>query len=166
MELFRDIPGFEKLYQISNFGRIKSFKNDKFIYLKPRIVTDNYLAVRLYKNLKGINFKIHRLVAEVFIPKLEDKNQINHKDGDKSNNHVDNLERVTSSENIQHAYNTGLMDVKGSKNPFSKLTEKDLPIIRELITQGRSLSSIGKLYNVSRFTIHDIKSGRTWSHLK
>ena len=112
-EVWKDIPEYEGLYQVSNLGRVKSLKREKF--LKPNVDAYGYLCVDLYKN-KNHNFKrIHRHVAEAFIPNLENKPQINHIDGNKQNNNVNNLEWVTPCENIKHKF-----DVLGYKQSNCK----------------------------------------------
>ena len=111
MEKWKNIKGYEGLYKISNKGRIKSLKrkyrlND--IILKQHHVKDLYCYVTLSK--KNINYQvtIHRMLAETFIPNPFNKTQINHINGIKYDNRLDNLEWVTASENTQHAINNGL----------------------------------------------------------
>lgn len=104
-EIWKDIQGFENLYKVSTDGRIKA-RTGKII--KPYNNGFGYLTVHLYKDGESHSRKIHRLVAEAFISNPERKPQVNHIDGDKSNNHVDNLEWATQSENMQHAYSNGL----------------------------------------------------------
>ena len=90
VEVFKDIPGYENKYFVSNFGNIKNSK-DKI--LKPRKDKDGYLLINLFKDKKATTFKIHRLVAIVFIKNNDiRKNEVNHKDEIKSNNNLDNLE--------------------------------------------------------------------------
>lgn len=91
-EIWKDILGYEGLYQVSNFGRVKSLKFGKERILKLTKDKDGYLIVNLYKNNKSKTFKVHRLVAEAFIPNPDNLPQVNHKDEDKSNNIVSNLE--------------------------------------------------------------------------
>lgn len=121
-EIWKDIPGYENKYQISNLGRVKSFENNKGKYRelirKPRINKQGYYYLGLWKHSKAKTFKIHRLVAQIFIPNPENKICVNHKDGNKLNNNVNNLEWVTYSENTIHAINTGLIDINGNSSLF------------------------------------------------
>lgn len=124
-EVWKDIEGYEGLYQISNLGLVKSvsrkiktklgFKTTKDILLKFGKCSFNYIQVSLCKNGVQKTFKVHRLVAIHFIPNEFDKKEVNHIDGDKSNNTIDNLEWATRSENQFHAYKIGLRDPKSYK---------------------------------------------------
>jgi hypothetical protein len=117
-EIWKDIAGYEGFYQVSTMGQVKSL--DRIIdhptggatNRKGRILKQhktgskrNYHAVEL----KSVGCRVHRLVAEAFIPNPQNKPEVNHIDGDPSNNRVDNLEWVTSSENQKHALKTGLL---------------------------------------------------------
>jgi hypothetical protein len=100
-------------YQISDHGQVKSHKRGKERILKPSLTGSGYPAVLIYlPNKKTKCQKIHKLVALAFIPNPENKPQVNHKDGNKSNNHIDNLEWATAKENLQHGWNTGLFESK------------------------------------------------------
>lgn len=103
---FKIIKEFPE-YMVSPIGEIMSTKNGKKKILANRMCGD-YISVCLYKNKKRHNKYVHRLVAETFLLKSEDKTQINHKDGDKLNNNIENLEWCNGSENIKHAYSAGL----------------------------------------------------------
>lgn len=111
MEIWKDIPGFEGLYQLSSFGRVKSFPREttRGGIMAVGIGTTGYYYVKLTKNGKRKHLRIHRSLAELFIPNPENKPCINHKDGNKLNNSFDNLEWCTSSENNFHGYRTGLI---------------------------------------------------------
>lgn len=110
-EVWKDIKGYEKIYQVSNFGKVKrlTFINGNVKLQKERMSTPTnnghgYLIVGLSKNGKRKNFYVHRLVAETFLDNLNNLPQVNHKDGNKKNNRVDNLEWCTASENQIHSY--------------------------------------------------------------
>ena len=107
LEIWKDIQEYEGLYQISNYGRVKSLRDNKGNYrekiIKSRPSKNGYIIINLSKNGKAKTFKIHRLVSIHFIPNPENKPQVNHKDGNKLNNSVSNLEWVTASENSLHA---------------------------------------------------------------
>ena len=121
-EIWKDIEGYEGLYQVSNYGRVKSLpkihkttKNyNKLGYitkekiLRQRKTQRGYFLVTLYKDQKGKSLYVHRLVANMFILNKDNKPCINHKNGDKKDNKVTNLEWCTYSENMIHAYATGL----------------------------------------------------------
>lgn len=96
MEIWKDIEGYEGLYQVSNFGRIRSLgngiRNSKLMILKPRVNRKGYLQVGLSKNGKHKTFTVHKLVASAFIQNLFDEREVNHIDEDKTNNNVENLE--------------------------------------------------------------------------
>lgn len=130
MEIWKDIYGYENLYQISNLGRIKSLSHiNNLGKLRPECILGNRLSDRgyhtavLYNNGKPKSFKVHRLVAFAFIPNPDNKPHVNHIDGVKSNNLINNLEWVTISENQKHAFNIGLNKIsckRDSKGKFIK----------------------------------------------
>ena len=107
MEEWRDIPGYESFYQVSNLGNVRSIRFNKIRNMKSWD-SNGYRAVELYLNNNGYTVGIHRLVALAFIPNPENKPEVNHKDRNRSNNNVENLEWVTQSENIAHAYRNGV----------------------------------------------------------
>lgn len=138
-EIWKDIKGYEKLYQISNLGRVRSLnhiasKGVKDIMYKGKILKPfldgkkNYLQVCLSKNNQKKKFLIHRLVAETFIDNFEHKREVNHKDGNKQNNCVDNLEWVTSKENKKHAWENGYYDTDRFKIRKSLKNSKKITI--------------------------------------
>lgn len=107
-EVWKDVPGYEGLYQVSNLGRVKSLPKkggwSQAKILRPRYDRNGYNRVGLYKNGKSNEAKVHRLVATVFLGKApEGKTTINHKDGNHSNNCVDNLEWASQLENNLHS---------------------------------------------------------------
>lgn len=121
-EIWKDIPGYLGLYKVSNLGNVigTKRKGTNGAPLKQHVSKAGYYYIHLYKNGVGKPFKIHRLVAITFIPNPENKSQINHKDGNKLNNNVENLEWATPKENTQHALK--VLNVKrcsGIKHPKS-----------------------------------------------
>lgn len=109
LEIWKDIEGYSGQYQISNKGNVKSFKrNQKGVNLKPQISGQGYLAVSLLTEGKAKWHKVHRLVALAFLENPENKQEVNHLDGDKTNNCVENLVWANRSENTKHAYDAGL----------------------------------------------------------
>ena len=107
-EIWKPIKGYENRYSVSNFGNVKNNKSGRTV--TPYLTEKGYVRVRL-SNEDGIkNVRVHRLVADAFIPNPLKKDQVNHIDGDKTNNCSGNLEWVTCKENIHHAFNTGLIN--------------------------------------------------------
>lgn len=126
-EIWRDIEGYEGLYQVSDLGRVKRGTSGRI--LKGYKITGDYLGVKLCKNNIKSTQKIHRLVAQAFIPNPENKPQVNHIDEDKTNNVVSNLEWMTATENN----NYGTRNERAAKT-ISKL--KSIPIIATNIKTG------------------------------
>lgn len=108
-EIWKEIEGYNGDYLISDFGRIKSLKYNKQIYLKPIKSGNGYYYVNLTKNKIQKKLYIHRLVGKSFIPNPENKPEINHINGIKTDNSLKNLEFCTAKQNIQHGWQTGLM---------------------------------------------------------
>jgi predicted XRE-type DNA-binding protein len=155
-EIWKDVIGYEGLYQVSNLGRVKSLR--KNLIMKLCSANHGYLNVGLNKNLKK-SFYIHRLVAQAFIPNPENKPQVNHKDGNRLNNKVENLEWNTNYENMRHGYDTGLIDNKKENNGRSKLKEKDVIFIRKSKLSQKELS---EKFKISKCQINKIINNLFW----
>lgn len=144
-------------YIITKTGDIYNKHNKR--KLKPQLNGKGYLRVSIGKKLMFV----HRLVAQTYIPNPENKLQVNHKDGNKLNNHVDNLEWVNNLENRKHAVNNGL-HLCGDKCNYAKLTSNEAQAI--LDNDTNTIEELANMFNVSISTIYDIKQKRTWKHLK
>lgn len=178
-EIWKDIAGYEGYYQISNLGRVKSLERIAITKIgskqpvNERILvagydTAGYYRVALCKNAKSRTRKVHRLVAQAFIPNPENKKTVNHKNGIKDDNRVENLEWATYKENNDHAIDTGLLIKncrKGDECSFSKLKGSDIPVLRELNNTMKH-REIAKIYNVHKSTIEGVVYRRNWKHIK
>jgi len=175
-EIWKDIAGYEGCYQVSNKGRMKSLLrvvkhltggkltvSEKILTLKDR---NGYDHISLWKENIEKRFKVHRLVAQAFIPNPENKPQVNHIDGDRKNNHVSNLEWVTGKENAQHAIKTGLtVSPRGVDVPISKLKDADVIEMRKLRHNGLEYPVIAKMFGVAVRATRAACIGVTWRHV-
>ena len=164
----KDVCGYEGLYKVDENGNVFSVRNNKF--LKRMTFPSGYEYVHLC-NGKGKTklFRVHRLVAETFIPNPNNLPCVNHKDGNKLNNSVKNLEWCTHSENMIHAYQTGLEQPRcGEQHHAHKLTEDAVKYIKQLyVKRDKEFGAVAlaKKFNVDRTTIHDIVRGKTWGEV-
>lgn len=162
-------PGFtfNQEYRIDKEGNVYSPYTGWHL-ISVQEIPKGYLRVGLMTNRGRKFFMIHRLVLEAYQPRKDSLQlQVNHKDGDKHNNTLENLEWCTGSENMAHAHRTNLINrAKGERVGGVKLTEKEVLEICEFIQSGTdSLTSIGKKYGVSKYCISDIKRKRSWGWL-
>lgn len=170
-EEWRDVGGYEGWYQVSNLGRVRSLdrwillgKTRRFypgVTLKGTSQWDGYVLVAIKR--KG--YRIHRLVAREFLGEIPKGKQVNHKDGNKKNNRLDNLEYVTPSQNIQHSYRTGLCKSVGERHYRSKLTESDVIEIRKKWEEGESQETLSSTFKVTRSCITYVVRRKTWKHV-
>lgn len=152
VESWKDIAGYEGLYRISDLGRVKSIRKIHHKIMNPCPNTWGYFRVTLRKDGTSYTLTIHKAVTDAFLPKFAEKKEVNHKDGDKSNNRLDNLERVTRKENIQHSWKLKLRK--------SKITIMDVSMIKTLYREGLSQRKIAKQYDVSQARIHQVVTGK------
>lgn len=147
IEIWKDIPNYEGLYQVSNWGQVKSLsynKTGKEKIMKPSKDKNGYLHVNLYKDGKRKSFLVHRLVAMTFIPNLENLPIINHKDEDKQNNHVDNLEFCTHEYNLNYGTRNNRMS-QAKKIPILQYTKQGV-----FIREWDSATDVEKELNISQ----------------
>ena len=167
-ERWLPVVGYEGIYDVSDCGQVRRMKAgpNTFIgkILIPQQSGKGYLRVILYKDGTGINFSCHRLVAAAFIGPCPEGKQINHSDCNKTNNTLINLEYVTGSENIRHAYKMGTISSYGEKNGGAKLTEKSIHIIRSLLGI-KTHKVIAMQFGVCRSTIGLIANKKNWAWL-
>jgi len=156
-EIWKKIENYKGLYEVSDAGKIRSAKQN----LNPVLTTAGYPKVKLCRDGNVKSMLVHRLVAIAFLDNPENKPQVNHKDGDKTNNNVNNLEWCTASENMKHAFATKLnVTLTGENHPSSKLSNSDVVNIKSL--KGKvSYLKISKMYNVNFYHIRDIMRGKS-----
>lgn len=169
MEIWKDIKGYEGSYMVSNLGRVKSiprYRVKKTVYLKENVLKGGYSYLELCLDSVRKKYLVHRLVAIAFIDNPQNKPQVNHKNGVKTDNIVSNLEWNTRSENQQHAIDNGLRKPsRGEINGQCKLREEQVIEIIDKTKNNYSTGWLAKKYNVSPSTISDIKAKRSWKHL-
>lgn len=161
-EIWKDIEGYEGYYQVSNLGRVKSLRTKK--NLTP--VSDNYgYQIVCLHSRSGTqkNHKIHRLVSFAFIPTDKKRPEVNHKNGIKTDNRVENLEWCSSSENKLHAFKLCLRNNKG-ENGSHKLKNEDVFFIK-YESKNIKASELAKQFKVSNATISLIRKGINWPHI-
>jgi len=181
-ETWKEIPGFEGYYEANNLGIIRSIDRvvpngrygtvkAKSKILKPALSQDGYLRCALSKERKLKSFPVHRLVCMAFYGLVPNGMEINHKDGNKINNCIDNLEYITHKQNIQHAFDNKLMLPKrGELNGMSKVTEADVIEIRKIASSGGRYygrKALSKRFGITEGHVKDIVTRRrnVWPHL-
>lgn len=176
-EIWLEIPGWDGMYQASNLGNIKSLRSNRI--LAVTLTPLGYGYVSIYKGLKHFKRTVHGLVMRAFVGEPPHGMEINHKDFNRSNNRIDNLEYVTHAVNVKYSWDHGkhtrqrvkrVSGVKhfnvGCNNPQSKLVESEVIEIRELLSkQTHSIAEIARFYNVSGSAIDGINTGSTWKNV-
>lgn len=171
-EEWKAIEGFEGAYMISTTGKVLSLPRPGTKHREPALRAlslnhDGYVKVRLLANGKDVTARVHRLVAEAFIPNPENKETVNHKDGNKENNSVENLEWADRHEQMYHAYNRGLKKpMAGVRNYNAKLTAEQVEAIRkEYVRQSKEHGTValGRKYGVNNATIGLVVRGVSYA---
>lgn len=150
-----------KGYRINRFGEIWSEVHSRFLTPKFR---NGYPIFEFYVSGIRKRLYIHRILAELFIPNPDNKAEVNHIDGNKTNNSLINLEWATHQENLQHAHRTGLIKnlPRGERSHFAKLTESQ---VREIKRSVRSARTLAQVYGIAHQNIQKIKNGQSWAHV-
>lgn len=173
-EKWRHAKGFSDRYYVSNMGRIfttsaHNKKNNPAI-MKPALDFDKRKDATGYLRtvIDGRSIRVHRVIAQTWIPNPENKPFVNHKNGNKTDNRAENLEWCTNSENQLHAYRTGLeKPMRGEKNPKSKMTDEQVRRFKQEWAHDRKMSrkQYAEKLGVTEAAIKDIIRGRSWSWL-
>lgn len=166
-EIWLPVKGYEGLYEVSSFGRVRSIGkggsgNSKMRIMSPRVTTKGYLSVQLWNNGIGKNHKIHRIVAEAFIPNWFDDTQVNHRDENKHNNHIDNLEWCSSKYNSNYGTRNERITEKMTNGKLSK------PVLQftktgEFVREWPSSQEVGR-NGFDNSTIRKCCNGKRKSH--
>lgn len=162
MNIWKKIPGFSN-YRVSQTGCVRSFARSVYKDLVQLTDKQGYKYVCIVSDSKkNFHAMVHRLVAIAFIPNPENKPQVNHKDGNKANNTVENLEWCTAKENVEHSYNTNLAHI-GTKRHNAKLTKEQVIEIRKCgLNKTETYESLAKRFNIDASTIHDAAVGESY----
>lgn len=167
-EIWRDVEDFVGIYQVSNYSRLKSFHKGLEKILYPNNTKIGYTSCWLKYQEKENRIFFHRLVAKTFLPNPKNKPQVNHKDGNKKNNCVWNLEWATASENITHAFQTGLrkpnVGLKGADNGHASFTNEQAAFIKKVYKprdKNFGCHALARSFDVSPTTIQSIVHGKT-----
>lgn len=179
--MWKIIPNTNNLYECNKGGQIRRVKgvvdfgsqrrNVGGTPLKPKTKKNGYKEVSLNfgLNKNGTSKYVHRLIAQTFLGDIPKGHNVNHKDGNKSNNSLSNLEIVTFSENQKHAYKLGLIKnnpQKGSKHFLSKTTEEEVLKIRQKHSLLKSLNKVALLFpHIPKSTLGKIVYRNTWKHI-
>jgi hypothetical protein len=180
-EIWKAIPGWP--YKVSSFGNIKRSvpggnRSKMDGNLQPVLTSSGYQSVTLHRGERAQNgdkrkwnseskqFSIHRLVMRLFYGPCPEGLHVNHRDGDKTNNRLSNLEYVTPTGNMLHAYREGFRDAKGERNGRSRLNDDKVREIRRLADQGANWHALANQFEVSYYTIKHVVNRTRWAHVK
>ena len=156
-EEWRPIPGYEGMYEISDFGNVRSLdridsngRRRKGVPIHTKLDGGGYCLLHICKESKRKTFRPHVMVMLVFVGSCPAGYEVNHKDGNKPNNSLSNLEYLTRSDNDKHAFSIGLKDQAGEKNGNSRYTDDQVLEMRRLHDAGYTNKSIAKMIGCSR----------------
>ena len=163
-EIWRDVKNYEGLYQVSNYGRVKSFYYANGKILSGGFDTGRYSMMHIIKGKHSKTILLHKMVLGAFILNVDNKREINHKDGNKENNCVWNLEWATRKENMQHAAKMGLIR-NGEDSGKAKITNEQVKFIRKVYIprdKNFGLKALARKFGVGKDAMSDIVNGKSF----
>lgn len=160
MEIWKKTPYSDKI-EVSNYGNVRRIFKSGTSYYKGSVNHDGYLRIKLSINGKTFNKFAHVLVAETFLDNPNNYSQINHINGDKLDNHVDNLEWCSASHNMQHAYDNKLKRTD-KRHSRAKLTESE---VLDIYNSELSVLKLVEKYSIDRTVVFKIRNGKSWGWL-
>lgn len=175
-EEWRSVQGSGGTYEVSSLGRIRSLTRmvvdttgrrqvKRGTVLKPRCHSGGYRVVNVLDDGKFKTKFVHSIVADAFIGSRPEGHDVNHIDGDKSNNAASNMEYATRKENMDHAWNLGLVDNRGECNGQARYTEDQIRKCFELVRSGKTQREASELSGVSVGMVQQVWTGNRWKHL-
>jgi hypothetical protein len=178
MEEWVAVEDYEGLYEVSNLGKVRSiarkitYSDGRVYNYSSKILSVNFCGkyklpyVHLYKESKRESRLLHRVVAKAFIPNSDNKTDVNHIDGDRKNNASSNLEWTTRLENMQHGFETGLINNTGINHGNNIYSEDQIQEVVNMIFLGYKQGEISNKTKVKIGTIQAIRQGKQWTHIK
>lgn len=163
-EIWKDIDGY-KDYQVSNMGRLKSLKFNRETILKQGVQNCGYRNIQLYNDRVRKGLLVHRLVAIAFVPNPENKAQVNHINGIKTDNNSNNLEWCTASYNLEHAKKEKLNKCHSESHYRAMLTNDQVVEIRKMLENGLKPSVVASMFNQKVGNIYKIKNYQIWKRV-
>jgi hypothetical protein len=172
-EIWKTVDGYDAL-EVSNVGRVRTLDSIRSSFrmgrpnqqlkkggvMSPFLGNHGYLHVAPKIGKQRKKLLVHRLVAKAFVHGFFEKASVNHIDGNKLNNRVENLEWITLAENTAHQWKIGLIDLRGEKHPSAKLKDADVEEIQRMVTEGCPIHQIATQFSVSQTLIYKIKNGQ------
>ncbi|MGI8996772.1 MAG: HNH endonuclease [Pyrinomonadaceae bacterium] len=167
-EQWKPVVGWEEYYEVSNYGRVRTSKGYDFHrvrgVLRPRLNNVGYYRLTLARKRQKAERTVHRLVAEAFLGPCPKGYEVNHRDGDKANNRLENLEYTTHRGNMRHAARVGLLRL-GEANHSAKLTTPQVREIRLMVAGGMTHHAVAQHFNIGQATVTDIVRRKIWKHV-
>lgn len=179
-ENWKDVPGFEGRYQVSDLGRVRSVDRARELrtrwggtfsrvfrgqVLAPALDKDGYLRVGLYDSPRKVFVPVHRLVALAFVPNLLGLPEVDHEDSDRANPAASNLQWVTKLQNTALSTARGKM-LKGERHPHARLTEATVREARRLAAEGAPFTDLARKFRVSDVAVRSAVLKATWRHVE